>query len=63
MEFPIEIHAIKSGWFIVYIEGTQVLISKKNIVFLPLKIDFVLANSADPDEILYSLPKYTFRGF
>ena len=37
-----------------------------------LKIDFVLANSADPDEMLYSaafplgihwLQKYLFRGF
>ena len=32
------------------IEGSQVIISKKNL-FLPLAIDFVLANSADPDEI------------
>ena len=45
----------------------------KVIVFLSLKIDFVLAaNSADPDEMLYyvvfllvlhCLPKYPFRAF
>ena len=34
---------VKSGWSIVYIEGSQVIISKKNIIFLSLKIDFVLA--------------------
>ena len=50
---------------------TQVLISKKKYIFLSLKIDFYLANSADPDEMLrnaafhlglHSLPKYLFRG-
>ena len=60
-----------SGWSIVYIEGSQVTIKKK-IVFLSLKIGFVLANSADPDEMLHyaafylglhCLPKYQFRGF
>ena len=39
----------KSGWFIVYIEGVQVIVSKKYI-FLSLKINFVFANSADSDE-------------
>ena len=43
-----------------------------NIVFLSLKINFVLANSADPDEMphnvafllgLHCLPKYLFKGF
>ena len=43
-----------------------------NTVFLSLKIDFVLANSADPDEMphyasfhlcLHCLSKYPFRGF
>ena len=47
MEFSIKLHTIKSGWSIVYIEGSQVIISK-NIIFLSLKINFVLANSADP---------------
>ena len=52
MEFSIKLHTIESEWSVVYIEGSQVIISKKNIVFLSLKIDFVLANSADPDEML-----------
>ena len=42
------------------------------VVFLSLKIDFVLTNSADPDEMghhstfhlgFHCLPKYPFRGF
>ena len=49
MEFFIKLHAQKSGWSIVHIEGSQVIISK-NVVFLPLKIDFFLANSVDPDD-------------
>ena len=44
----------------------------KYIVFISLKINFVLANSADPDEMLYSVAfhmgphcrqKYLFKGF
>ena len=41
----------------------------KYIIFLPMKIDFVLANIADPDEMLHydlglhCLPKYPFVGF
>ena len=35
---------------IVY-EGLQVINLKKKIIFLFLMIDFVLANSADPDEM------------
>ena len=71
MELPIKFDTVKSGWSIVYIEGSQVIISK-NIEFLSLKIDFVLANSADPDEMphyaafhlgLHCLPKYMFLGF
>ena len=59
---------VKSGWSSVYI-----IISKKHIVFLSPKIDFVLvATSADNDETLHHeachlglhcLPKYMFRGF
>ena len=71
MEFSIRFDTVRSGWSIVYIEGPQVIISKK-IVFLSLKIDFILANSADRDEMpkyvafylgLHCLPKYPFRGF
>ena len=45
---------------------------KKKIVSLSLKIDLVLSNSTDPDEMqhyaafhhgLHCLPKYLFRGF
>ena len=71
MEFSINLHTIKSGWSIVYIYGSHVIISK-NIVFLSLKIGFVLVNSADPYLMqhyaafhlgLHCLPKYPFRGF
>ena len=41
--------AINLGWSIVYIEGSQVILYEQ-IVFLPLKIVFVLANNVDPDE-------------
>ena len=64
---------MNSGWSIVYIEGSQVIISK-NILFLSLRlnIDFVLANSTDPDEMqhnaafqlgLHCLSKYMLMGF
>ena len=53
MEFSITPHIIKSGWSVVYIVGSQVTISEIycTYVFLSLKINFVLANSADPDEM------------
>ena len=41
-----------SGLSIIYIEGSKVVISKTYCI-LSLKIDFVLANSADLDEIQY----------
>ena len=44
MEFSV--YTLKSGWFIIYIEGSQVTISKKYCTS-----SFVLANSADPDEM------------
>ena len=47
MEFSIKLHAIKSGWSIVPIEGSQVIISKKKNVFHFLKIIIVLPNRAD----------------
>ena len=40
---------VKSGWSNVLIEGIQVKISKKIIY---LMINFVLANSVDPDEMV-----------
>ena len=53
-----------------FFEGLQV-INLKRKRFLSLKIDFVLANSADPDEMPpcphclgpHCLSKYPFRGF
>ena len=56
---------MKTGWSIVYLEGSHITISKNNCI--SLKIDFVLANSADPDKMLHyvafhlglhCLPKY-----
>ena len=38
----------------------------QKIIFLSLKVDFVLANSAEPDEIhlgLHCLPRYPSRGY
>ena len=61
-----------SGWTIVYIEGLQVIFSKNIQQFLSLKIDSILANSADPDEMPqyatfhlgpHCLPRYPFKGF
>ena len=56
MEFSLKPFAIKSGWSIVFIEGSQVITAKKN-VFLSLKIGFVLANSADTDETPWNFTK------
>ena len=50
MNFFLGFGTVKSGWSTLYIKGSQAIISK-NIVFLSLKIDLVLANRADPDEI------------
>ena len=48
MDLSIKLHTLKSGWSIVCIEGTHVIISKI-LVYLSLKIDFVLAFSVDPN--------------
>ena len=53
--FPIKFDIVMSRWSIVHTEGSQVMIpppppQKKN-VFLSLKIEFVFANNADPDEM------------
>ena len=70
MEFPIKLDTVKLGWSIVYIEGSQVTIPKKKISFS--EDDFVIANSADLDEMLHyaafhlglhCLPKYQFLGW
>ena len=68
MEFSINFDTVKSGWYII---STEVILSKKYL-FFSVKINFVLANGADPDEMphnaafhqgLHCLPKYLFRGF
>ena len=41
---------INLGWSIVYISRGHRLNSTNKVVFLSLKIVFVLANSVDPDE-------------
>ena len=52
MKFSIKYDTVKSGWSIVFIKGSQVTTFKKKI-FLTLKINFVLANSAEPDEMTH----------
>ena len=52
MKFSIKLNTIKSGWSFLYIEGSQVIISPQNILYLfSLKMDFVSANNADLDEM------------
>ena len=47
------IHPINLGWSFVLIRGHRLLFSNF-IVFLSLNIVFVLANSADPDKMLFT---------
>ena len=60
---------VKSGCPLYILRGSQVKVFKKKLY---LKVNFRLANSADPDEMphyaafhlgLQCLPKYPFRGF
>ena len=46
MEFSIKFDTAQSGWSIVYFEGLQLKFPKIQ------NIDVVLANNADPDEIM-----------
>ena len=57
--FPKILDIIMSGWSLVYIDVSKVLISK-TIVFLSLKIDFVRTNSAPFHLGLHCLPKKPF---
>ena len=54
MEFSLKYDTVKSGRSTVYFEGPQFIVFK-NAVFLSLKIDSDLTNSADPDEIAHSV--------
>ena len=60
MEFSINFDTVKSGWFIVYIQGKQAIFSKK-CVFLSLKINFGLGAQWLSCRVLDSRPKG--RGF
>ena len=52
MEYSIKLHTIQSGWSIVSLEGSTVIFCKHTlIVYLSQKIYFLLANSADPNEM------------
>ena len=68
MDYPIHIDTISVYLSNLYFEGSQVKILDFD-VFLSLKIVFILANSANPDEMLHDatfhlglhcLPKYLF---
>ena len=67
----IKLNAVKPGWSIIY-QGVTGYNFKKRVVFLSLKNDLFLDNSADTDGMLHyapfhlglhCLPKYQFRGF
>ena len=68
MEFPLQIDIIGMGLPIVHFKGSQAVLNYD--VFLSLKAVFILANSADPDEMqhhatfhlgLRCFQKYQFR--
>ena len=50
MEYSTWYDTINLGWFIVYIEGSQVIISNLNWIF-SLMVVLAIANSVDRDEI------------
>ena len=71
MEFTIKFDTDKSGWPIVYIEESYVMVSKTYFI-VSVKIVFVLTNSAEPAGMphdvtfhlgLHCLPKFPFFGF
>ena len=72
IDFSFWFYTILLGWSIVENEGFTGCNFKIKVVFFFQKIIFVLANSADPDEMqhyaafhlcLHCLPKYLFTGF
>ena len=50
MEISVKLRTIRSGWSIVFIEVSQVIISKKYCSSFS-EDRFILANSVDPDEM------------
>ena len=61
MGFPIKFDSVKSGWSIVYIEGSQVIISQKYYISFSLR--FCLSNSADPNQGSYRQVLVKFKEF
>ena len=53
MEFSIKLNMVQDG--ALYILRGNRLLFLNNIIFLSLQINFVLANSADSDEMLHYL--------
>ena len=52
MQFSIKFDTVKFEWHIYILSrGHRLYCFKKNSVFLSLKIDIVLGNIADPDEM------------
>ena len=60
MDFPIQIATIRIGLSIICFKGSQVDLPNKYLL-QSLKIAFIIANSADPDEMQIS--KIPFKGF
>ena len=68
--FPIHTDTKVMDLFILYLNGSLVILSKFRYFFLPLKIVFIFANSADPMKCpmhkaafhlgLHYLPRYLF---
>ena len=72
MEYPIHIDTISMELSILYFQWVASQNFYKMMYFCPLKVVFIWANSADPDEMLHNaafhlrhhcLPKYLFTGF
>ena len=59
MQFSIKFDTAMSGWSIVYVESQRLYFQIYYISFYESKIDFVLANSADP----YEMPRYAVFHF
>ena len=72
MEFSKHFDTVKSGWSMYLLRGQRLYFPKSVVSLFFLKIDFVLANSADPDEMphyaafhlgLHCLPRYPITDF
>ena len=61
IDFPIQIATIRMGLSIIYFKGSQVDFPNK-CVLQSLNIEFIIANSADTDE-MQQPTKLPFQGF